>query len=139
MVINFRFYGLLKDYKSGRRSALSSRIGERAPSEHIVEAKAWFQQMVEISGDRMPDKDLIYLTTCLKKKDLFNDYVMHMERYEKKTISYHTFIRVWKTYFSKVTIPKVFTSLCNRLLFFLIFLHFIIRPALSRSVPYVFC
>ena len=88
-------------------------------STKTIKARAWFQEFVRTSGDSMPHEDKVCLPACLTKRDIYKMYVQDMERMRNpSTVSWETFRKVWETYFSHVTIPKVLMTDSGSVCFF---------------------
>ena len=78
-----------------------------------MEAVAWMENYFDRIGDKRPDKDGIYLPTCLTKRKIFE--IMTEELYqgnEEKAICFSQFNKLFKTDFRRVTIPKVSVQMC---------------------------
>ena len=73
-----------------------------------MEAIAWMKQYFERIGDKRPDKDGIYLPTCLTERKIYEvmaEELCHSE--ESKLISFSQFNKLYRSEFKNVSIPKV--------------------------------
>ena len=108
-----RFYRLRQDFLTYDLSIISDEKRSRSLSSKSMEAVAWMENYFDRIGDKRPDKDGIYLPTCLTKRKIFE--IMTEELYqgnEEKAICFSQFNKLFKTDFRRVTIPKVSVQMC---------------------------
>lgn len=73
-----------------------------------MKAIAWMDSYFQRVGDKRPDKDWIYLPTCLTKSKLYEIMMDDLCQGEvSKGISYAKFCQIFKDDFKNVSIPKV--------------------------------
>lgn len=105
-----RYYRLRRDFleNGGGSSQVAKR--SRSLSPKTMKAVAWMEHYFDRIGDKRPDKDGIYLPTCLTEKKIYD--VMVEELYqgdESKSVCFSQFNKLYRAEFKNVTIPKV----CN--------------------------
>ena len=106
-VFAFRFQRLKTETELDiRDSGVGSREGRKRTLESI-EVEAWLNRYAEDNGDQAPDEEKIYLPSCSKKKDLYEDYVTDAESLQRKPVSIATLYAIWNQFCPKITIPKV--------------------------------
>ena len=66
---------------------------------------SWMQNYFERIGDKRPDKDGIYLPTCLTEKMIYAN--MSDEFNSEDIICFSQFNKLFRNNFSHVSIPKV--------------------------------
>ena len=99
-----RFYDLRKSFLEGERAEKCIRV--RSLSSKSLEAVAWMRSYFNRVGDKRPDKDGIYLPTCLSEKTIYNMFLEdHVTR--EKPVCFSQFNKLYRNYFPNVTIPKV--------------------------------
>lgn len=107
-----RFYEIRKEFMVGKSCIeVGSCRRSRSLSHKSLEGIAWMRSYFERVGDKRPDKDGIYLPTCLTEKAIFS--VMVEELYggdSSKSMSFSQFNKLFRSHFPNVTIPKVCTS-----------------------------
>lgn len=102
------FYSLRRDFMDGKRADKNVRM--RSLSSKSMEAVAWMSSYFTRVGDKRPDKDGIYLPSCLSEKSIYN---LMVEDFAQSTpgqdhcVCLSQFNRLFRTYFPNVTIPKV--------------------------------
>ena len=104
-----RFYRLRTDFvENGGISLLSSQ--QKSPCVKTSKAVAWMRQYFERIGDKRPDKEGIYLPTCLTRKkvyEIMTEEFLQVEGPNAEIICMSQFDRVFSRDFKEVTIPKV--------------------------------
>ena len=106
-----RFYDIRKEFVDGQAEPTPKR--SRSMSVKSQQAIAWMSSYFERVGDKRPDKDGIYLPTCLTEKAIHSQMIE--ELYKGKTaeaVCCSQFNRLFKTNFPNVTIPKVHVFGC---------------------------
>ena len=101
---NSRFYDLRKDFLDGERADRTVRV--RSLSSKSLEAVAWMKSYFDRVGDKRPDKDGIYLPTCLSEKTMYNMMVADNATRESP-VCFSQFNKLYRNHFPNVTIPKV--------------------------------
>lgn len=71
-------------------------------------AIAWMSSYFERVGDKRPDKNGIYLPTCLTETMI---YSLMVKGLSNDTICFSQFNKLFRNQFSYVTIPKVYVLL----------------------------
>ena len=105
-----RFYRIRNDYlTNGGISYLSKP--HRAQLPKTMEAIAWMTQYFARIGDKRPDKDGIYLPTCLTEKKIYeimcDELQLCHSDVHSQCISYSKFCQLYTNEFKNVSIPKV--------------------------------
>ena len=109
-----RFYRLRNDFSTdgGIKYLSQSRCRSKRPK--TMQAIAWMDQYFQRIGDKRPDKEGIFLPTCLTEKKMFEIMVEELYQGEEGlAISYSKFCDVFKLDFKNVTIPKVHLYKCS--------------------------
>lgn len=102
-----RFYEIRKEFLSGGQSLLSKRKS-RSPSPKTLQAIAWMTSYFEKIGDKRPDKDGIYLPTCLTVKFMYYHMIESLYKdNEEDAICFSQFNYLYRAEFPNVSIPKV--------------------------------
>lgn len=102
------FYNLRKDFLDGKRAEKNVCMRSLAPKS--MEAVAWMSSYFNRVGDKRPDKDGIYLPSCLSEKSIHSLMVEDFDRTNagrERCVCLSQFNRLFRTHFSNVTIPKV--------------------------------
>ena len=97
------FYRLRQDFLTYDLSIISDDKRSRSLSSKSMEAVAWMENYFDRIGDKRPDKDRIYLPTCLTKRKIFE--IMTEELYqgnEEKAIYFSQFNKLFKMDFRRV-------------------------------------
>lgn len=90
----------------------------RSLAPKSLAATAWMTSYFERVGDKCPDKDGIYLPTCLTEIAIYNTMVEELySGNSSEGICFSQFNKVFRTQFPNVTIPKVLIDLCVSLSF----------------------
>ena len=106
-VSSSRFYEIRKEFMSGGQSQLSTKKG-RSPSTKTLQAIAWMTSYFERIGDKRPDKDGIYLPTCLTVKSMYGHMIESLYKDdEENAVCFSQFSNLYRTEFPNVSIPKV--------------------------------
>ena len=106
-VSSSRFYEVRKEYLNGKSNCAAPKK-VRSISAKSCQAIAWLASFFERIGDKRPDKDGIFLPTCLTEKSIYNKLIQDLySGDDEKAISFSQFNRLFRTEFSNVTIPKV--------------------------------
>lgn len=101
-----RFYEVRKMFADGTSVPTPKR--PRSVSVKTHEAIAWMTNYFERVGDKRPDKDGIYLPTCLTERAIHNHMVEELYLGDQsQAICFSQFNRLFRTSFPNVTIPKV--------------------------------
>lgn len=105
-----RFYEIRKEFVDGQMEPSPKR--PRSMSVNSQQAIAWMSSYFERVGDKRPDKDGIYLPTCLTEKAIHSRLIEELYRGEESdAVCFSQFNRLFRTCFPKVTIPKVTSNL----------------------------
>ena len=104
------FYSLRKDFLDGKCTDASVRM--RSMSSKSMEAVAWMGSYFSRIGDKRPDKDGIYLPSCLSEKSIYNLMVedFNQSDCQDHCVCLSQFNRLFRTHFPNVTIPKVWAN-----------------------------
>lgn len=109
-----RFYEIRKEFVNGQTEPTPKR--PRSMSVKSQQAIAWMSSYFERVGDKRPDKDGIYLPTCLTEKAIHSRMIEELYREEEsQAVCLSQFNRLFRTNFPNVTIPKVGNCLQNTL------------------------
>ena len=103
-----RFYRLRNEFSTDGGIKYLSQSRHRRKRPKTMQAIAWMDQYFQRIGDKRPDKDGIFLPTCLTETKMYE--IMVEELYqgnELLAISYATFCDIYRVDFKNVTIPKV--------------------------------
>ncbi len=101
-----RYYEIRKEFLSGRGQPTPKR--SRSLSAKSMQAIAWMSSYFERVGDKRPDKDGIYLPTCLTEKAIHTRMIDELYMGDEiQAICFSQFNRLFRTTFPNVTIPKV--------------------------------
>lgn len=102
-----RYYRVRKEFLANNGVSYTIK-----PSRHqqpkTLKAIAWMDSYFQRVGDKRPDKEWVYLPTCLTKSKLYE--IMTEELYQHDTskgISYAKFCQIFNEDFKNVSIPKV--------------------------------
>ena len=103
-----RFYRIRHDYITNGGITYLSKP-HRTQLARTMLAIAWMTQYFTRIGDKRPDKDGIYLPTCLTEKKIYEIRCDEMCLAEAncQCISYSNFCHLYTNEFKNVTIPKV--------------------------------
>ncbi len=97
-----RFYEIRKEFLNGMIEPAPKKPRALAIKSH--QAIAWMNNYFERIGDKRPDKDGIYLPTCLTEKAIYDHMV---EDLQEDAVCFSQFNRIYRTTFPNVSIPKV--------------------------------
>lgn len=97
-----RLYSLRKSFQEGRSP--EAKNSRKISSKSMV-AIAWMSSYFERVGDKRPDKNGIYLPTCLTETMIYSLMVKDLSN---DTICFSQFNKLFRNQFSYVTIPKVY-------------------------------
>lgn len=78
-------------------------------------AVAWMNSYFSWVGDKRPDKDGIYLPSCLSEKSIYNLMIEDFDQInggQDHCVCLSQFNRLFRTHFPNVTIPKVTICPC---------------------------
>lgn len=101
-----RFYEIRKEFVNGQTEPTPKR--PRSMSVKSQQAIAWMSSYFKQVGDKRPDKDGIYLPTCLTEKAIHSRMIQELYREEEsQAVCLSQFNRLFRTNFPNVTIPKV--------------------------------
>lgn len=102
-----RFYEIRKDFMGGIViTEAEKRSRSLAPKS--LEAIAWMKTYFERIGDKRPDKDGIYLPTCLTEKMIYDTMVEDVySGKQSSAVCFSQFNKIYRQHFPNVTIPKV--------------------------------
>lgn len=132
-----RFYRLRADFVDhGGISLLSSQ--QKSPCIKTSKAVAWMRQYFERIGDKRPDKEGIYLPTCLTRKriyEIMTEEFLQVEGPHAEIICMSQFDKLFNREFKEVTIPKV-KSCCFYSYFIQKAVNCIIVKLVSMLEPY---
>ena len=98
-----RFYDIRKEFITVG-SSYQEKKG-RSLSPKSMKCIEWMRSYFERVGDKRPDKDGIYLPTCLTEKAIYK--IMTSELPHDGVICSSQFNKLYRSHFSNVTIPKV--------------------------------
>ena len=105
-----RYYRLRSDFleNGGGISQLQVAKRSRSLSPKTMKAVAWMEHYFNRIGDKRPDKDGIYLPTCLTEKKIYEIMVDELfQGDESKSVCLSQFNKLFRAEFKNVTIPKV--------------------------------
>lgn len=106
-VSSSRFYDVRKEFVNGKSNCLALKK-TRQISAKSCQAIAWLSSFFERIGDKRPDKDGIYLPTCLTERSIYGRLIEELYKGDsERAICFSQFNRLFRTEFSNVTIPKV--------------------------------
>ena len=72
-----------------------------------MKAVAWMEHYFNRIGDKRPDKDGIYLPTCLTEKKIYDIMVDELcQGDESRSVCFSQFNKLYRVEFKNVTIPK---------------------------------
>ena len=78
------------------------------PSGKSCQAIAWMTSFFDRIGDKHPDKDGIYLPTCLTEKAIYDQMIEELCKGDcEKAVCFSQFNKLFRTKFPNVTIPEV--------------------------------
>ena len=101
-----RFYEARREFVDGKTEPTPKR--PRSISVKSYQAIAWMSSYFERVGDKRPDKDGIYLPTCLTEKAIHSRMVEELCMGDlSEAICLSQFNKIYRTSFPNVTIPKV--------------------------------
>ena len=101
-----RFYEVRKEFLSGQSEAGERR--SRSLSAKSQQAIAWMASYFDRVGDKRPDKEGIYLPSCLTERSIYNYMVETLYRgNEEEAVCFSQFNKLYRNHFPNVTIPKV--------------------------------
>ena len=105
-----RYYRLRSDFleNGGAITQLQVTKRSRSLSPKTMKAVAWMEHYFNRIGDKCPDKDGIYLPTCLVEKKIYEIMVDELFKGdESKSVCFSQFNKLYRVEFKNVTIPKV--------------------------------
>lgn len=101
-----RFYEVRKEFLSGQSQAGERR--SRSLSAKSQQAIAWMRSYFDRVGDKRPDKDGIYLPSCLTERSIYNYMVETLYKSNaNEAVCFSQFNKLYRKYFPNVSIPKV--------------------------------
>ena len=100
-----RFYEVRREFMDGMIQPAPKR--SRSLAVKSQQAIAWMESYFDRIGDKRPDKDGIYLPTCLTEKAIYDKMV---EELQERVVCFSQFNKIFRKSFSHVSIPKVFIS-----------------------------
>lgn len=102
-----RYYRVRKDFLANDGANYTTRpIRSKQPK--TMKAIAWMDAYFERVGDKRPDKDWIYLPTCLTRGKIYEIMIDQLfEGDSSICISYPKFCKLYNEDFANVSIPKV--------------------------------
>lgn len=98
-----RFYDLRKDFLNDIPSRKAKKTKLLAPKS--MKTLEWMRNYFNRVGDKRPDKDGIYLPTCLTERIIYN--IMISEVPESSVVCFSQFNKLYRMNFANVSIPKV--------------------------------
>ena len=107
------FYNICKEF-----STVGSGCQEKKRSlpPKLLKCIEWMRSYFDRVGDKRPDKDGIYLPTCLTEKAINN--LMSSDLPDDRVVSFSQFKKLYRSHFHNVTIPKG-SNLCLNLILLL--------------------
>ena len=104
-----RYYRVRKDFLMFDGANYLVKCSSKHRQTKTVEALAWLEAYIERVGDKRPDKDWIYLPTCLTEWKMYEIMTeeLHVACKSMKCISYSKFCKIFKDEFKNVSIPNV--------------------------------
>lgn len=112
-----RYYAIKSSFMDGN-ATVDTEKRPRSLAPKSLAAMAWMTSYFERVGDKRPDKDGIYLPTCLTEIAIYNTMVEELySGNSSEGICFSQFNKVFRTQFPNVTIPKVLIDLCVSLSF----------------------
>ena len=105
-----RFYDIQSEFIHGQTQPILKKPHSISTKTH--KAIAWMSSYFDRVGDKRPDKDGIYLPTCLTEKGIYSRMVeeLYLDN-EAEAICFSQFNRIYRTIFPNVTIPKVYYNI----------------------------
>ena len=105
-ILSISFYDIRREFVDGMLQPIPKKPRSIAPKS--LKAIAWMTSYFDRVGDKRPDKDGLYLPTCLTERSIYSRMVeeLYMGN-ETQTICFSQFNRIFRTTFPNVTIPKV--------------------------------
>lgn len=101
------FYRVRSMFRQGHKSVIT-HSNSKNPLLKTNEALAWMEGFFDLMGERMPDRATVHLPSCLSKLSIYHRLEEEMkERGRSNTISQSQFFSLWKSHFTRVTIPTV--------------------------------
>ena len=96
-----RLYSLRKAFSDGQSP--ENKVSRKLSGKSMA-AIVWMSSYFERVGDKRPDKDGIYLPTCLTETMMYSLMVKDLS---DDTVCFSQFNKIFRIHFSYVTIPKV--------------------------------
>ena len=102
-----RFYSVRNDFLKGIVT-VSIEKRSRVLASKSLAAIAWMKSYFDRVGDKRPDKEGVYLPTCLTEFMIYNTMLeeLHFEQ-DPKPICFSQFNKLFHSHFPNVSIPKV--------------------------------
>ena len=104
-----RFYDLRKQFMEG--SGPPAKRKSRSLASKSLKTISWMTSYFERIGDKRPDKEGIYLPTCLTEFAIYSRMVEEIG--DSEAVCFSQFNKIYRQHFSNVTIPKVTESVHN--------------------------
>ena len=102
-----RFYSVRSDFLEGIASVSLEKCS-RVLAPKSLAAIAWMKNYFDRVGDKRPDKEGIYLPTCLTEFTIYNVMLDELRlEHGSKPICFSQFNKLFHGHFPYVTIPKV--------------------------------
>lgn len=95
-VSSSRFCDVRKDFPAGKRADRSTGVRALAPKS--MASVAWIRLYFNHVGDKRPDKDGIYLPTCLSERAIFNLMKENLPSTES-CVCFSQFNKLFRTFF----------------------------------------
>lgn len=104
-----RFYRVRKDFLTQNGANFLVKCTNKHKQKKTVEACAWLTSYIQRVGDKRPDKDWIFLPTCLTEAKMYEIMLdeLYSQSDDSSHISYSKFCQIFKEEFKNVSIPKV--------------------------------
>ena len=98
-----RFYDIRKEFITVGSGGQEKKTRSLSPKS--MKCIEWMRSYFDRVGDKWPDKDGIYLPTCLTEKAIYN--LMSSDLPDDGVVSFSQFNKLYRSHFPNVTIPKV--------------------------------
>ena len=99
------YYKNQNKMQSGRTSSGIKK--QRRRSEPQIEAHSWLNHYSTCFGDKMPDRDEIFLPYKFRKRAVYEKYSYEKTQKMKQPVALSSFMRMWKKDFRWLKIKKV--------------------------------
>lgn len=100
-----RFYDVRRNFLNGVPGRKEKQTKQLAPKS--MKTIEWMRSYFDRVGDKRPDKDGIYLPTCLTERLIYS--LMIKEVPESAVVCFSQFNKLYRKHFPHVSIPKVNT------------------------------